>query len=153
VARNEQLNALAARVAGRVSTPVKKIGIESIFRYSRLICLIAEITVSVFYPVYVGYWLASGIVVSVFYLYTQWAAASGRLGRVTQDTYYRNTTGSGWHVAVVCIAACMLAPPVWLAALVSRHIRSARRLREQRQRGEPVAVTESHAWAKAIEDE
>lgn len=131
-----------------------KVGADALFRYSRLACLIAQITVSVFYPVYLVAWVFSGIAVSAFYLYTHWAAASGRLGRATQDTYERNTSGvAGWQVAVRCCVACMLAPPVWLIAVTSRHIRSARRRKEQRQRGEPVAAVDDAAWAKAIRDE
>lgn len=124
-----------------------------IFQWSRFLCLVTEVAESVFHPIYLAYWLISGLVVSAFYLYTQWAATNGWLGRATQDTYYRETGGGGWHVAVVCVVGCMLAPPVWLIALVSRHIRSARRIAEQRQRREPVAITESDSWAKATADE
>ena len=124
-----------------------------IFQWGRFLCLVTEVTESVFHPVYLAYWLISGLAVSVFYLYTQRAAANGRLGRATQDTYYRETGGGGWHVAVVCVVGCMLAPPVLLIALVSRHIRSIQRLTEQRRRGEPAAVAESDSWAKATGDE
>lgn len=131
-----------------------KIGAETIFRFSRLACLAAQIVISVLHPGYLIAWVLSGIAVSAFYLCTQWAAASGRLGRATQDTYDRNTSGvAEWQVAVQCCVACLLAPPVWFIAIVTRLIRSARRLREQRQRGEPVAAIDYAAWAKAIRDE
>lgn len=135
------------------TTAMKMDAAEAVFRASQLICLAAEITISYFHPVFVSYWLLSGFAVSAFYLYTQWAAASGRLGPATQDTYYRNTRGSNWVIAIACCRSCMLAPPVWLAALVARHIRSARRRREQRVSGEPIVVTEPGAWANAIGEE